>query len=1706
MRTGSTPSRSRSSRSRGPRHALRLGFETLEGRIAPASLISITNSSIAEGDSGSVEMNFTVTRAGDLGPAVTVAYTTSDGTAKAGTDYTATSSNVTIPAGKTTATIAVPVTGNLIDQVNRAFSVNLTSVVSVSNIAASFAATTNFTVGSSPESVAIGDLNGDGKPDLAIANGGSSTVSILLNTTNPGAATPTFAIETNFSATGAAFVAIGDLNGDGRPDIATADANGTDVAVLLNTTMPGATTPTFANQVGFPVGAEPISLAIVDLNGDGKSDLAVTNFNSSTVSVLLNTTMPGAITPTFASHADFPVGSRPEFIVVGDLNEDGKPDLAVANSGSKSLSVLLNTTTQGTNTPTFASTSFSVGTNPTSVAIGDLNSDGKLDLAVANDGSNTVSVLLNTTMPDATTPTFATRADFTVGSGPGAVAIADLNGDGKPDIATASYSNPVSVLLNTTAPGAITPSFATATGFSVGTNPDFLAVGDLNGDGKPDIATANLSGSVSVLLNTALFGFSPPTFTTPTGFTVETNPTSVAIGDLNGDGKPDLAVANLTSGTVSVLLNTTAPIATVPSFATATSFGVGSEPESVAIGDLNGDGKPDLAVANFTSGTVSVLLNTTAQGAATPSFATATSFGVGSNPVSVAIGDLNGDGKPDIAVANYGSNTVSVLLNTMAPLATVSSFATATSFGVGVLPRSVAIGDLNGDGKPDIAVANSNSNTVSVLLNKTAVGSTTPSFAAATSFGVGASPQSIAIVDLNGDGKPDLAVANYGSGTVSVLLNTTVRGAATPAFATATSFGVGTGPQSVAIGDLNGDGVPDLVVANYGSGTVSVLLNTTAPGATALSFATATSFEGGTDPFSIAIGDLSGDGKPDLAVVNFGAKTVSMLLNTTSLTPSATITQGTATGTIDDDDSPATITLTAGDGQTASVGTAFPTAFAVTVKNAAGHLISNVPVTFTAPASDTNGTFIGNVTTVTVMSNASGVATAPTFTADSLAGPFTITAQATGLATVINFNLTNLLSPAFSGLLSPTITYGTSTETLTGNLAAGSTIFSGASVSITLNSVVQTTLTDSHGNFTTTFNTATLGVAGSPHTVTYAYAGNPGFFKPATDSSTTVTVTKAMLMITASPQSKIYGKLLSLGTSAFTTSGLKNSEMVGSVTLTSSGAVATAAVSGSPYTITPSAATNGMFTASNYSITYTIGLLTVNTAPLTITAQTGVLKPYGLLGTLSFQTQGLLNSDSVTSVTFASDGIAVTATVDGSPYATIPSAAMGSGLGNYHITYVNGSITVVVAPLVVVASDQSKTYGTALSLGTSAFTFRGLLNSDKVTSVMLTSAGAIATANVAGSPYSIIPTAAVGTGLDNYSIGYLDGNLTVNQATLTITASPQSKTYGTALSLGTSAFTTSGLVNSDAVTSVMLTSDGADATADVSGSPYSIIPSAAAGTGLGNYSIGYVNGNLTVIQAHLTVTDVVNTTDIGHGDLVPTPTYSYTGFVNGDTAAVVSGTPSSGGLPNTFSPAGIYTITPITTGLSATNYDFSTVVPATLSIHPVVTDILVRWGTQTMSILNLSRDLPFTDITGFEVKFSDPVNISGTGLSLASTAGGPTYAPVLGGSDQSTNDASWTLPTAVGVDRLMLALDKANIAASAATTLALFGTTTKAFSVLPGDFNGDDVVSSGDMTDVNNEIPLTYDVWADLDGSGTVDANDVKVARSKIGTKLPSSI
>jgi len=438
------------------------------------------------------------------------------------------------------------------------------------------------------------------------------------------------------------------------------------LVVAIGGSLAKAATPTFAAKQDFPTGSNPRSVAAGDLNGDGNSDLAVANVFSNSVSVLLNTTARAAATSNFSARKDFAVGTDPVSVILGDLNSDGKLDLVVANNNSNNVSVLLNTTAPGAATPNFApSQEFVTGDGPVSVAIGDLNGDGKLDLVVANLVS-TVSVFLNNTVPGAANVSFAARKDFAAGDGPRSVAVGDFNLDGKPDLAVVNFnSNTVSVLLNTTNAGADVASFGAIHDFPTGVRPVSVTVGDLNGDTKPDLAVANVnSNSVSVLLNTTLPGAQTPAFADKKDFATNFNPTSVTVVDLNGDAAPELAIANANSNNISVFVNNTARAVDIPSFDNKQDFAMDGRPVSLTSSDLNNDGKLDLAVVNFDSDSVSVLLNSptiaTASGLALPRGSVASSVQI----ATVANSSGNGNVAVDVVSANPASGvTISNLVN-----------------------------------------------------------------------------------------------------------------------------------------------------------------------------------------------------------------------------------------------------------------------------------------------------------------------------------------------------------------------------------------------------------------------------------------------------------------------------------------------------------------------------------------------------------------------------------------------------------------------------------------------------------------------------------------------------------------------------------------------------------------------------------------------------------------------------------------------------------------------------------------------------------------------------------------------------------------------------------------------------------------------------------------------------------------------------------
>lgn len=362
------------------------------------------------------------------------------------------------------------------------------------------------------------------------------------------------------------------------------------------------------------------------------------NLSSSTV-------VPQVTTTNFPT-SDFPTGSQPSAVVAADFNGDGAADLAVANAGDNTVSILLNN----------GSGSFSTGEviqvppSPVALVAGDFNGDGKEDLAVVSQASKVVTILLGNG-----DGTFDLKGQFQVDSGADAIVTGDFNGDGALDLAVANRDvNTVSILLGR-GDGTFQPQFE----IPVGTSPVALAMADFNGDGKEDLAVLDQGDKNVLILN----GVGDGTF--QRGDTVATGntPVAMAAADFNNDGFIDLAVVNQGDNTVSLLFGNGNG-----SFQSAINFQTGNSPSAILAADFNLDGFPDLAIANQSDNTVSVLLNN-GQG----SFTSGLVLPTGTSPDAMATADFDGNGRTDLAITNQGDNTVSVIFNDINALPTSSN-------------------------------------------------------------------------------------------------------------------------------------------------------------------------------------------------------------------------------------------------------------------------------------------------------------------------------------------------------------------------------------------------------------------------------------------------------------------------------------------------------------------------------------------------------------------------------------------------------------------------------------------------------------------------------------------------------------------------------------------------------------------------------------------------------------------------------------------------------------------------------------------------------------------------------------------------------------------------------------------------------------------------------------------------------------------------
>jgi hypothetical protein len=603
---------------------------------------------------------------------------------------------------------------------------------------------------------------------------------------------------------------------------------------------------TFAPHVDYPVGSAPSGIAVGDFNGDGKLDIVVVyGFNDARVGVLLGNG-DGTFQEPFKSTV---AGVQGGSIAVGDFNGDGKLDVAVSDNGS-GVDIML-----GNGDGTFkAPVSYATAAEPSMVIVADFNGDGNLDLATANVTSETISVLLGNG-----NGTFQPHMDNSTAIAASCISLAagDLRNDGRLDIVAGCQSDSEVVVLLSNGNG----TFKAAKAYPVPAGAYQVALGDFNGDGKLDVAVTN-GGTYDMV--SILPGTGSGTLKAPVVFGTNYGPAGIAAADFNGDGKLDLVTSDnggpfgVTIATISVLLSNGKSM-----FAGRTDYAVGNESvtgaySGIAAADLTGNGKPDLIVPityAFEPYEISILKN---KGNGT--FDAPVNYALPIGPDAVAAGDFNNDGKADIAVMNFGnSGSITILLNSG-----TATFPSYTTYPINGYGYGIAVGDFNKDGNLDIVATDLTENTISVLL-----GNGTGAFPTFATYPTGSFPEGVIVGDFNRDGWPDIAVANGRSGTVSILLN---KADGSGTFLPKADFAAAGGgaPLALAAGSFRGNGIIDLAVAtNSAFGGIEVLL-----GNGDETFQAAAPLDTLNNANGVLVGDFNNDGNLDLAVSTASAGSI----------------------------------------------------------------------------------------------------------------------------------------------------------------------------------------------------------------------------------------------------------------------------------------------------------------------------------------------------------------------------------------------------------------------------------------------------------------------------------------------------------------------------------------------------------------------------------------------------------------------------------------------------------------------------------------------------------------------------------------------------------------------------------------------------------------------------------------------------------------
>jgi hypothetical protein len=530
--------------------------------------------------------------------------------------------------------------------------------------------------------------------------------------------------------------------------------------------------------------------------------------------------------------------SQPRCVTVGDVNNDYHMDIIVANSGTNTIEIFLSND-DGTfgKQQTYYTGSES---HPYSIAVSDFNDDNYLDIIVANYGTNNIGIYLGNG-----NGTFADQKIFLLGSSrPLFITIGDFNKDNRIDIVVANYgTDSISILL-----GYGNGSFQDQITYSTGYDsiPSSLAIGDFNKDNHLDIAVANYgTNNIGIFL-----GYGNGTFTSQTTYTttLNSNPSSIAVGDFNKDNQLDIAVTNSAIGSLSIFLGQNNG-----TFAAQTTYSTGSNshPQCITVGDFNKDNALDIAIVDSQNDRVYVFL-----GYGNGSFAAITTYDAisGSSPYWISATDFNNNNQSDIVIANYGANNVLILIDySSKPSARQTNYYAGLPSSVG----SVVVSDLNNDHIFDIIFI-----VATKISTLTGLSNGTFSREATYSINVGSVAQYICVGDLNNDNRIDIVSANRVSDSVGVCLG---HGDGTFANMITYSTGIGSSPYWIALGDVNNDNRLDIVSANTGTSSIGIFLGNGDGTFGIMSNGSINVF--GVAPYTVGVAHINNDNYLDIVII-----------------------------------------------------------------------------------------------------------------------------------------------------------------------------------------------------------------------------------------------------------------------------------------------------------------------------------------------------------------------------------------------------------------------------------------------------------------------------------------------------------------------------------------------------------------------------------------------------------------------------------------------------------------------------------------------------------------------------------------------------------------------------------------------------------------------------------------------------------------------